>query len=426
MRRGTRGIRGLFGVALPVALTMSLTIALAPSAQAARTRDLFNGNGFGSYAFVGQTAMSGRTALVSLGCQTTPGTHVENSMQSNQEEEKNTGGSMSTGSVKTSSDAIQNAETRKTLSTSTAHGVNLLKGRITASRVRAVSATYTSGKKIKTSAAGTLLSDLVVDGDAFKVEPGPNTRVTIPKVGYAILNEQFSSTDGPKPFLRVNGIHVYVTQPNSLGIPVGTQYIVAQAFSSFKPNVTGVVGGVAFGHRLFEGSRAQSGPSAIVSMPCAGTGGKVFENSLGGAGRAPTFQLGEVRNTAMGRVGSKTATAQTTSSVQSVNLLKGLITADLVRAVAGGSKKGKARSFTDAGSTFVNLVVAGRRIGNETGRNRAIQLPGIGTLWLHHVVPVKGGIEIRMIDLEVKEENPFNLKPGSKLQVAVARILVVS
>jgi hypothetical protein len=106
-------------------------------------------------------------------------------------------------------------------------------------------------------------------------------------------------------------------------------------------------------------------------------------------------------------------------------LLGGLITADLIRATDRGSKEGKTRAFTDAGSTFVNLVVAGRPIGKETGRNKAIELPGIGTLWLHRVIRRSSSIEVRMIELEVKEENPFGLKPGSKLQVAVARAVVL-
>ncbi|HEV8419831.1 MAG TPA: choice-of-anchor P family protein, partial [Actinomycetota bacterium] len=137
------------------------------------------------------------------------------------------------------------------------------------------------------------------------------------------------------------------------------------------------------------------------------------------------FQLGQVKDTAMGRVGSKSATSQMASSVESVNLLGGLITADLVKASGRATKEGGSRTFSDAGSKFVNLVVAGRPIGNETGPNTAIKLPGIGTLWLHRVIRTSYSVEIRMIDLEVKQENPFGLKPGSKLQIAVARALVL-
>jgi hypothetical protein len=421
-----RSFRGLVAVALPVALTMVLTISLASPTQAAPPRSLFLGDGYGSYSFVGQSAVTGRTAYVVLGCQTKAGTHIENATQSNQEEEEQTGGSMSTGSVGATADAIQNATTTKTLTTATTNRVNLLKGRITASRVRSVSATYTSGKDIRTSSSGSVLSDLVVEGKAVRAEPGPNTKITLAGLGYVVLNEQLGGTEGPMPFLVVNGIHVYVTEANAMGIPIGTQYVVAHAFSALEPSVSGVVGGLAFGHKLFEGGRAQSGPSAVVYMPCVGTGGKVVSNTMAGATHPKAFQLGTVKDTAMGRVEEKSATSQTTSSIQSVNLLSGLITADAIKAVATGTKNGNNPTFTDAGSKFVNLVVAGHPIGSETGPNRAIQLPGIGTLWLHRVIRGPNSIEVRMIDLEVKQENPFGLKPGSKLQIAVARAVVVS
>ena len=408
---------------LAVMLGLFLAVALTSPTGAAQRSTLFSGDSFGSFAFVGKSVMSGRTAFVGVGCGSKAGTHVENSMQSNQEENESTG-SMSTGSVETSADAIQNESVTKTLTKATAHGVSLFKGRITASRVRAVSATLKDGKGMRTSPTGTVLTDLVVDGQAIEAEPGPNTKITLSDLGYVVLNEQFGNSDGRTAVLTVNGIHLYVTEQNPLGIPVGTQYIVGHARSALKPTGKAAVGGRAYGHKLFEGQRAESGPSAIVYMPCRGTGGQTLTNTLSGVSHPKVFQLGTVKDTAMGRVGKGTATSLMTSSVKSVNLLNGLVTADAIRAVARGSKEGNSRTFTNAGSKFVNLVVAGRPLGSETGPNSKIDLPGIGTLWLQRVIRTSSGIEVRMIDLEVKQGNPFGLKPGSKLQIAVARAVV--
>jgi hypothetical protein len=416
-------MRSLVRTSIAVMLGLFLAVAFASPTGAAQRRTLFSGDGYGSYAFAGKSVVSGKTAFVGVGCGSKAGTHVENSMQSNQEENENTG-SMSTGSVETSADAIQSQSVTKTLTKATAHGVSLFKGRITASRVKAVSTTLKDGKGMRTSPTGTALTDLAVDGDVFKVEPGPNTRITLAGLGYVVLNEQFGANDGRTATLVVNGIHVYVTERNPMGIPVGTQYIVGHARSALKPTGKAAVGGQAYGHKLFERQRAQSGPSAIVYMPCTGTGGQTLTNTLSGVGHPNAFQLGTVKDTAIGRVGKSSATSLMTSSVQSVNLLNGLVTADAVKAVARGSKEGDARTFTNAGSKFVNLVVAGRPIGKETGPNTAIDLPGIGTLWLQRVIRTSNGIEVRMIELQVEEGNRFGLKPGSKLQIAVARAVV--
>ncbi len=45
------------------------------------------------------------------------------------------------------------------------------------------------------------------------------------------------------------------------------------------------------------------------------------------------------------------------------HFLGGLITADLVKADARATKNGSGAAFSDAGSQFVNLVVAGQAIG---------------------------------------------------------------
>jgi hypothetical protein len=418
-------MRWLVRVPLAVMLGLFLAIPTALPAEAASTRDLFNADAYGSFAFMGQSVMSGKTSLVTIGCQAKPGTHVENTMQSNQEEEQRTGGSMSTGSVRTSADAMKNLRTTKSLATSIANAVDLLKGRITASRVRSVSATFTNGNGVQATASGTTLSDLVVDGDAYRVEPGPNTKVTLDGLGYVVLNEQVSNLGGPRPFLTVNGIHVYVTQGNLAGIPIGTQYIVAHATSALKPGVSGVLAGTAFGHKLFEGGRLQSGPSAVVYMPCEGTAGQIVDNSSGRVQKSQVFELEAVKSTGVGRVTATKATSLMTSSIDAINLLGGLVTADSVMARARATKSGTVLAFADAGSQFVNLVVAGRPIGTMVAPNTPVDLPGVGTLWLHRVIRGVNSIQVRMIELVVKEENPFGLTPGSMLQLAVATAAVL-
>lgn len=363
--------------------------------------------------------MTGKTAYVTIGCQAKPGTHVENTMGNNSEE------NMNSGSVATTGDAIQNGSALKTLTTSVVNRSNLLQGRITASRVKAVSATIRDAGGLRTSAAGSSLTNVVVFGDPLEVAPGPNTRISLPRFGYAIVNEQVTGKNGRMAFLTVNGIHVYITEQNPLKIPVGSQFVMAHAYSALEPNIAGIAGGQAYGHKLFEASRMQSGPSAIVYMPCAGTNGKVVTNTLAAVTHAPAFQLGEIKDTATGTVTSTSATSRTASSIESVSLLGGLVTADLVNAVARASKDGSGKAFSDASSQFVNLVVAGRPMGQRIAPNTAILLPGIGTLWLHRVIRTPYSIEIRMIDLAVSQDNRFNLRPGSKLQLAVARALVL-
>ena len=114
---------------------------------------------------------------------------------------------------------------------STAHleNVNVLNGLITAQTVIAATSSWVSGA-LGRNAEGSSFTNLVVNGmplGSGDYLPAPNTRVDLPGVGYAVLNEQIpSSASG----ITVNMIHV-VLRDALTGITTG-EIIVASASSS--------------------------------------------------------------------------------------------------------------------------------------------------------------------------------------------------
>src|SRR5438093_1707749 len=123
----------------------SLLVAAAVAFLAARpveagtTRDLYAAEAYGSYSFVGQTATSGKSAFVVLGCQAKPGTTIENTAQSSDQSPPDAPpppepapnpsppadpGTTKTGSVTTSVSAIKNTTLSKTLSSAVTNGIN--------------------------------------------------------------------------------------------------------------------------------------------------------------------------------------------------------------------------------------------------------------------------------------------------------------
>jgi len=98
-----------------------------------------------------------------------------------------------------SDNALSDAVSSATLGT-----VNILNGLITADGVVAM-ASSTVGNS---NAEGSSLGNLVVNGVQLD-DPAPNTRVDLPGVGYALLNEQIPTSGG----ITVNMIHVVLQQP---------------------------------------------------------------------------------------------------------------------------------------------------------------------------------------------------------------------
>jgi len=108
------------------------------------------------------------------------------------------------------------------VSSVTLGAVNVLSGLITADGVVAM-ATSTIGDA---NAEGSSLANLVVNGVQVD-NPAPNTRMSLPGVGFVVLNEQIPTSGG----MTVNMIHV-VLQSTLLGIPRTTGNIIVGSATS--------------------------------------------------------------------------------------------------------------------------------------------------------------------------------------------------
>ena len=101
--------------------------------------------------------------------------------------------------------------------------VNILNGLITANGVLAIATTTAEGS----DGYGSSVANLVVGGVAIS-DPGVNTRVNLPGVGYVVLNEQIATASG----ITVNMIHVFLERTTLLGTQPAGDIIVGSASSS--------------------------------------------------------------------------------------------------------------------------------------------------------------------------------------------------
>lgn len=124
--------------------------------------------------------------------------------------------SVTSGSIGTDQSGAQ--------SVATVADVNVLNGLITAARVIGVATSARTGSGATSDALGSTFENLRVGGVSIADDVAPNTRVSLPGVGYVILNEQLQDASG----ITVNMIHVVLQ--SLLGSTVG-EIVVGSATS---------------------------------------------------------------------------------------------------------------------------------------------------------------------------------------------------
>ena len=114
---------------------------------------------------------------------------------------------------------------------------------------------------------------------------------------------------------------------------------------------------------------------APVTLPPSG--GSSTNQSQGvnlGVPALTVLQAGPIVNTTSGSIGAASATAESSSTVDNVNIMAGLVTASRVVSKSRSDGNGTLATSTAAGTQFTNLVVAGNPINDQPAPNTVIPI----------------------------------------------------
>jgi hypothetical protein len=407
-------------------LLLALVILCTPVNSLATTPETltYEGTAYGTSAFVGSTILVGQTAPVTLGgvCGTPrqPVTVTGNSAGVNLPPVVS-GGATNT-SASSSLDMAQ--ATADTVS------ISLAAGLISATEIKAVTTTtIDSSGVLHVSSTGSTFNNLVILGHVYNGSVPANTRVSLGLLGYVVLNEQTSNVGTQTASLAINMVHVHVTGFNLLGLRVGTEIIVSSATSGivnvFAP---AIITGGSFGTQV-TGQPLTSAQTVPESLPCLGTGGTVLTNTLAGLNLTSILTSGTVTDTAESNL-STSSSGATTSTVQNLNLLSGLVTASVIRAQTNTFINGSTHYLLSGSGQFVSLSVAGHpEINDSVPANTTVSIAGLGTLYLYRIInnyPSPHSVEVRMVELVVTQNNLLGLPIGLDVIVADANQQLVA
>jgi hypothetical protein len=401
-------------VAAAIVAVVQVGVISSP-AQAASSGFAYQANAYGSTVSINDNLISGTSAFATIGCTTEPGAHSENNTAS-----VNLGATGSIGVTVDEVESFLDGSLARVTATSEVATIKLLNGMITADALTLKS--ETQGLPFANSGSVEFVN-LRIGGSAITSTPAPNTKISLGGFGYVVLNEQSSWVGSTGASMSVNALHVVITQQNVLGIKISTNAIIGHAQTSLSGPVAGVMDGSAYGTTSTTGDIVKSGRTAYQSLGCTGTGGKPKTNSLLSV-NIPGLTTGTVSSVVSGQVKPTESLADVQNTIEAVRLLDGLVTADLIKAKVSGTRANGATTFVD-GSQFVNLKVSGHpEITDSVAPNTMIQVPGVGTLWLHKVVKTgTESMEVRMIELIIDvPDAPLPLDTVVRVSVVKLRL----
>lgn len=157
------------------------------------------------------------------------------------------------------------------------------------------------------------------------------------------------------------------------------------------------VGGAAFG--TYVNARGVTAQSPVAALPDTG-GYAVGETETFGVPSAVDARWLTAVTT--GAADTRKSSSQSSSELENVSVLDGLIRADAVTAMASSYVNESGAGSNAEGSGFVNLVVNGVPVTTEVGPNTRVDLPGVGYGILNEQIPTgdsvtTSGLTVNMI-----------------------------
>lgn len=401
---------------LSLSTAFTLTPARALAASSTFT-SIPSGYAYADYAVI--PAGAGNTTYgpnipVALNCTTAPSTNTLTNSAYNAPL-----GSLGNSGTGQSTITVNHTPTSETIEASSeVQNLSLFGGLIGASDIH----TLVSSTAMPTGATSTnssTFSGLLIAGIPIANNPAPNTTISLPGIGFVVLNEQSGPFNGPaSTSISVNMLDVFITSSNVLGFAKGTRIIIAHAdgANQIVSLTTTAYGLYASG---LGGSTPTIGPIADAGISCEGGSAT---NGVSGLPSSTVGSTGSEVSSASGQITSSGTTATAQNTVSNMNLLGGLVSADKVTTSATASFQGTGSRSGSA--TFQNATIAGTVLPTNPAPNTRQNLQGIGYVVVNEQYgsnDSSGASEtIISLDIYVTQANSLGLPIGARIVVSCA------
>ena len=384
-RPGRRIVTGIAVVASCALMIPSVAdAATSPTAAKRASLTAYSGSAWGSRVKVGDLANSGKTATVPM-CTTVAGRSHRKTLAG-----LNLGVLGRIGVVHTSMRSTSRSGTNSTRATSTTATTSLL-GVVRFSALR-TTATMTHRAGGYDGAGSVHFVGLRIAGHSITATPGRGLTIRVPGLISVELNVQHQFGTLGLHRMSVTAMRITILR-NHVGLPRGT-IVIGHADAALHEPTTRFATGMAYGTRVHALGVVKSVDTAPIFLPCGGTAGARIRNSTAALHLRGQIRVGVVHSHGRSWESDQNTNVVTQSQVAGVHLLDNAIVVSAITATAKVQRGGGALSRDGSGATLLGLEINGRAHRGRVRPNTAIDVLGIGTIYLNRVVRRPSGVQV--------------------------------
>ncbi|MFD7160373.1 choice-of-anchor P family protein [Kribbella sp. NPDC059898] len=374
---------------------MASTIALTSGSASASPVFGYSGYSYGTDVESG-LANSGPQVISKFGCTTDANKADKNDIAA-----ANVNGQAIARTVKTDTHGFNNASGTGVVSTATAADVkvgNLL----TLTGVKTTTTSkYSKGQLSYTGSttfAGVKIGAISVPS---LLNPGPNTKVAVPGLGYIVLNRVGGVKTASGIYSYAQAVVLHATVKNQF-IPQGVDVAVLKTRAEISKPATALVIGSAYGTKATADKLVVSDATSLQTT-CQGTEGKTVRVAVGELNIPKVAYVGGVYTTKNGAIGENKSYINFTSHVAGVKV--GSLSIGAIESSASAWKTKDNKAGVSSSSTIASIKVGGKTYAVPTGENKTLDIPGIARLTFNQVMRQKRYIEVNALVIDVYSLN---------------------
>jgi hypothetical protein len=333
-------------------------------------------------------------------------------------------GLVKVGAVTTWADAVPVANGTRAITGARTADLSLLGGLIKADAVETVT-TATKTPDGVSSSSSTKFIGLTIAGQEYPVNLPKDFTITIPGIAAIVANSSTAYTLAGGTYITGFGLYVGLLKPFK-NVPATatvllnpTQSIVVPAPPPAAPQIGGVGYSSMIKANVGPALDVDAGPSAFISTPPAGTEGETIQNATAEVTVPNVLHVAAAKSWTTGKSVPGHGKVKVNNELAGLNVLNGLITADVISAGVVVKKKRSNKVTTRLGSQLLNLTVAGNAIPGDVAPNTQLDLAGVGTLVINEQVKESWGGYVRALHLTLTTAQ-YGLPVGAEIEVGVA------